>query len=222
MPPPETNTEESMQPTAIAVFARAPVAGEVKTRLIPRLGTEGAAAFQHALIGRTLSTAVAADLGPVSLWCSPDCEHPAFTAYAKGFEVALCPQRGADLGARMLAAFLHLCRERHAILIGTDCPALTADDLRKAAEALARGHDAVLMPAEDGGYALVGLRRPTASLFAAMPWGSDRVIAETRLRLRRARLTWQELPVSWDVDRPEDLDRLEASGLMGESLLLRR
>src|SRR4029453_11354072 len=136
-----------MHRPGVAVFARAPVAGAVKTRLIPRLGAEGAATFQHALIGRALSTAVAADQGPVSLWCSPDCEHPALVAYANEFDVALWPQRGADLGARMLGAFSHLCRAGPAILIGTDCPAITAEDLRAAAEALARGHDAVVMPA---------------------------------------------------------------------------
>src|SRR5947207_748638 len=82
MPPLDIPAEPSSGRTPIAVFARAPVAGKVKTRLIPRLGAERAAALQHALIGHTLRTALAADVGPVSLWCAPDCEHPAFIAFA--------------------------------------------------------------------------------------------------------------------------------------------
>jgi len=202
----------------IAIFARAPVAGEAKTRLIPRLGAEGAAALQHALIHRALATAVAAELGSVSLWCSPDCEHPAFVSFSKRFGVPLYPQRGADLGARMFHAFSRLCLQREALLIGTDCPALTVAELRTAARALQEGDDAVIVPAEDGGYVLVGLRHPVASLFYGIPWGSDGVMDHTRVRLRSADLRWHELPSSWDVDRPEDLDRLRSSGLMAEAM----
>jgi uncharacterized protein len=202
----------------IAIFARAPVAGQAKTRLIPRLGAEGAAALQHALIRQTLHTALAADLGAVSLWCAPDCDHPAFISFSKHFGVPLYPQHGADLGARMFHAFSRLCRQREALVIGTDCPALRAAGLRTAAEALRERNDAVFVPAEDGGYVLVGLRHAVASLFHGIPWGSDRVMDHTRERLRNAGLRWRELPPSWDLDRPEDLDRLRASGLMAEHL----
>lgn len=122
----------------------------------------------------------------------------------------------------MLDAFSYLCPRGTAIVIGTDCPVLSADDLRAAAAALAHGHDAVVTPAEDGGYVLLGLCRPVAALFTAMPWGSNQVIAETRLRLWRTRMRWLELPASWDVDRPEDFDRLEASGLMNDGVALPR
>ncbi len=206
----------------IAVFARAPVAGEAKSRLIPHIGAERAAELQHALMRRSLRTALAANLGPVSLWCTPHCEHPAFGACAEQFDVPLFAQQGADLGARMFAAFSELGRRGSTVLIGTDCPALTAVDIRAAAEALMRGRDAAFIPAEDGGYVLIGLARPIASLFDSIPWGSDRVMAETRLRLRHAGSSWQELPASWDVDRPEDYDRLEASGLMNDALALPR
>ncbi len=206
----------------IAVFARAPVAGEAKSRLIPSLGAERAAELQHRLLRRSLCTALSAKLGPVSLWCAPHCMHPAFIACAEQFDVPLFAQRGADLGARMFDAFSELCERGSTILIGTDCPALTAFDMRAAAEGLMQGQDAAFIPAEDGGYVLVGLGRPIASLFDSMPWGSDQVMAETRLRLRRARARWLELPASWDVDRPEDYDRLEASGLMNDTLALPR
>ena len=202
----------------IAIFARAPVAGRAKTRLIPRLGAEGAAALQHALIRRSLRTALAANLGSVFLWCTPDCDHPAFSGSSEQFGVPLYPQHGADLGARMFHAFTRLCRRGEALAIGTDCPALTVGELHAAAGALREGNDAVFVPAEDGGYVLVGLRHPIASLFHGIPWGSDRVMDQTRAHLRRAGLRWRELTPSWDVDRPEDLDRLRASGLMAEPI----
>ncbi len=118
------NAEPAATRIGIAVFARAPVAGEVKTRLIPRLGAERAAALQHNLIRRSLRTAISADLGQVSLWCSRDCAHPAFMACSEQFAVPLFPQRGADLGARMQDAFSHLCRRGSAILIGSEPPSL--------------------------------------------------------------------------------------------------
>ncbi|HEV8553717.1 MAG TPA: TIGR04282 family arsenosugar biosynthesis glycosyltransferase [Casimicrobiaceae bacterium] len=175
-----------------------------------------AAALQGALIHRTLRTALAANPGSVSLWCAPDCEHPAFVGCSEQFGVPLYPQRGPDLGARMFHAFTRLCRQREVLVIGTDCPALTAAELRTAALALLEGNEAVFVPAEDGGYVLVGLRHPLASLFHGIPWGSDRVMDQTRERLRSAGLRWQELTPSWDVDRPEDIDRLRASGLIAE------
>lgn len=203
-------------PVDIAIFARAPVAGAAKTRLIPRLGAEAAAALQHALIHRALRTAVAANVGSVSLWCAPNCEHPALVGCSKQFGVSLYPQHGSDLGVRMFDAFTRLCRQGDAIVIGTDCPALTAAELRTAAEALREGNDAVFVPAEDGGYVLVGLRHAIASLFCGIPWGTNGVMDHTRTRLRDAGLRWHELPASWDVDRPADIDRLRASGLMAE------
>jgi rSAM/selenodomain-associated transferase 1 len=202
----------------IAIFARAPVAGQAKTRLIPRLGAEGAAGLQHALIRRALRTALAANLGAVSLWCAPDCDHPAFVGCSEQFSVPLYSQHGADLGARMFHAFTRLCRQGEALVMGTDCPALTVGELRAAAGALREGNDAVFVPAKDGGYVLVGLRHAVASLFHGIPWGGDRVMDHTRERLRSAGLRWQELAPSWDVDRPEDLDRLRASGLMVEPI----
>lgn len=194
----------------IAVFARAPVPGQTKTRLIPRLGAHGAAALQRILMRRTLETALAANVGPVSLWCAPDCKDPAFVELSELFRVSCYPQRGADLGERMFQAFAHICRRSAALVIGTDCPALTTPELRTAAYALEQGTDAVFVPAEDGGYVLVGLRHAQASLVHGISWGSGRVMDETRERLRRSALRWVELRSSWDVDRPEDLDRLLA------------
>ncbi len=118
-------------------------------------------------------------------------------------------------GARMLACLLSptdnpspLGKGTATLLIGTDCPALTGKHLRAAASALA-DHDAVLIPAEDGGYVLIGLTHAVPELFTDMPWGSAGVAAETRARLAHLGLRWRELDALWDVDRPEDLARLE-------------
>ena len=108
-----------------------------------------------------------------------------------------------------------LRRHPGAILIGSDCPALRPADLRAAARALRGNADAVLSPAEDGGYALIGVRRAARGLFQGVEWGSARVLAQTRLRLKRLRWRWRELRTVWDVDRPEDVARLRKSRLLG-------
>lgn len=198
----------------VAVFARAPIPGRCKTRLIPRLGPAGAAALQTQLVERTLCTALAAGLGPVSLWCAPDRGHPFFAELSARLRVALHDQRGADLGARMLDAFERLTPAGPVLLVGTDCPMLVPGLLADCARRLSAAADAVFLPAEDGGYALVGLRAPVPELFAGMPWGSDRVMAETRARAARLGVPLAEPALVFDLDRPEDYDRALALGLV--------
>lgn len=194
--------------STIAVFARAPNPGEAKTRLIPVLGAEGAAALHRALVLRTLGTAVDAGVGPVQLWCAADAGHPFFAECSRRFGVPVVSQCEGDLGDRMRHAFeVLLGASERALLVGCDIPALTPDYLRGADAALARGQDAVLGPAEDGGYVLIGLRRVTAEVFEHIGWGRADVLDITRGRF--ADLGWRhvELPTLWDVDRPEDLAR---------------
>ena len=195
--------------TPILVFAKAPVPGEVKTRLIPALGAAGAATLHERLVDRTLATAAAAATGPVELCCAPDDPHPVLAALARERGAALAAQGPGDLGDRMHAAFGRaLAAAPAAIVIGCDCPALAPQHLRAAAAALAGGADAVLAPAEDGGYVLIGLARTDASLFAGIAWGGPDVLEHTRGRLRALGWRWQELETLWDVDRPADLARL--------------
>jgi rSAM/selenodomain-associated transferase 1 len=191
----------------IAVFARAPVPGRTKTRLIPALGPEGAARLHERLLRKTVDSACAAGLGPVTLWCAPDTAHPLFAELAAGNRIALTVQAGPDLGARMHQAFA--TAGGPLLLIGTDCPALTPTLLRQAAAALQTA-SAVFAPAEDGGYVLVGLHGPEKRLFENVDWGTHAVMEQTRARLHEARLRWRELPPTWDVDRPDDLPRLKA------------
>lgn len=181
--------------TKVIVFAREPRAGRVKTRLIPLLGEQGAARLHARLVERAIGTARAAGLGEVKL------------AWARR-------QRGADLGERMHHAFARdLRRARRVILIGSDCPVLRARDLVRAARWLAGGADAVFAPAEDGGYALIGLRRLSPRLFEGIQWGGAQVMAQTRVRLAALGWRWRELPEVWDVDRPEDVERLRRARL---------
>jgi len=199
------------------VFAKAPRAGTVKTRLIPALGAEGAATLHRQLLHGTLVTVTNAGLGPVELHVAPDTSDAFLQDCARRFGVALAPQRGHDLGTRMCHAFDEaLARHARVILVGTDCPVLTEQHLRDADAALdpaqttqpiRGGNDAVLIPAEDGGYALIGLRQCDARLFEGIAWGSDTVLAATRARLKALGWRWHELETLWDIDRPEDYRR---------------
>ena len=193
---------------AIAVFVRAPAAGAAKTRLIPALGAAGAARLQRRLAVHALGVAQRAAIGPVVIWAAPDAEHRFFRAVQRHCVVGVHAQAGADLGERMAAAFA--AQAGPLLLIGSDCPALQPAHLAVAARNLLDdgGKDAVFIPAEDGGYVLVGLRHPQPSLFQRVEWGSGSVMAQTRQRLAGLGLRWAELPRLWDVDRPEDLARM--------------
>ena len=198
----------------VAVFARAPVPGRVKTRLAPRLGAEGAARLHASLVRRALATALEARIGPVELWCSPDSADPFFAQCHDELHVALYEQQGDDLGERMAHAFERALADGSAlIVIGSDCPALTPADLVAARDAL-RSADAAITPAEDGGYVLIALKRPVEPLFQSMAWGTAEVMAQTRERLAKAGVAAVELATRWDVDRPADYDRLVREGLL--------
>ena len=193
-------------PAAVAIMAKAPVPGLAKTRLIPLLGAAGAARAQRGFVLRTLQTVRAASTGPLTLWCAPDVYHRFFTALQRTCGVVCAAQAEGDLGQRMRAAMDHHFAQTPQtpwLVVGTDCPALTPAHLQQAAYALQQ-HDAVLIPAEDGGYVLLGLRRPMPKVFERVDWSTPRVLAQTRERLLEAGARWLELPTLWDVDEPAD------------------
>ncbi|MGH8745981.1 MAG: TIGR04282 family arsenosugar biosynthesis glycosyltransferase [Burkholderiales bacterium] len=195
----------------VIVFARAPQPGRVKTRLIPCLGAWGAARLHRHLVRRTLRVALAARCGPVELHGAPRARHAFFLQCASNRTITLRGQRGCGLGERMFNAIADgLRRQRAVILVGTDCPALRVSDLSRAACALAGGCDAVVAPAEDGGYPLIGLRRLSPRLFERIAWGGPDVFARTAEELDRLGWRWRRLRELWDLDRPEDLARLRA------------
>jgi hypothetical protein len=191
----------------IAILAKAPVAGLSKTRLIPTIGAHAAAVLQERMTERAVATALAAQAGPVTLWCAPDPGHVSFRNLCKLGQLTLRRQADGDIGERMLAAFI--AHDGPTLLIGSDCPAFTPEHLRAAAQVLRDGKDVVLTPAEDGGYVLIGTHRPRAELFEGMIWSTPSVLADTRERIAALGLSCVEMPALWDVDTERDLDRLE-------------
>ncbi len=197
---------------SLLVFAKEPVPGTVKTRLAAALGEREAAAVYRELTEATLAQAGlalhAGVVGRIELWCTPDPDSDHFRRLAARFGATLHLQQGDDLGERMAGALIEaLSRADRALLIGTDCPALDVGYLAQASDALA-AHDAVLGPAQDGGYVLVGARRPLA--FAGVRFSTRDALADTRAAFARAGIRCTELPTSWDVDDAADLDRWRA------------
>jgi uncharacterized protein len=175
------------------------------------LGVDGAASLQDRFIRRTVETAAQAATGPTTLWTDPDERHPVFRELSQRYSLTLARQPAGDLGSRMLAALVQA--NGPALVIGTDCPSLTALHLRDAAEALRSGAEVVVIPADDGGYVLIGMRKPIPDLFAEMAWGTDAVMAETRRRVTDLGLPWRQPAHLWDVDRPTDVRRMRREGL---------
>ncbi len=191
------------------LMAKAPLPGQVKTRLMPALGPEGAAALAAAMLERAVTTAVAAGLGPVELCVAPALPLPIWQQLQWPPGLRWSAQGDGDLGARMARAAGRALQEGDAVLlIGMDCPALGVPQLQTAAAQL-HSHEAALVPTQDGGYALLGLRRLQPSLFTAMPWSTPAVLPETRRRLAAAGCSWQEQPPLVDIDTPDDLASLE-------------
>ena len=201
MPPSNTS------PVSIVILAKAPIPGFAKTRLIPAIGAHAAAVLQERLTERTVATALAAGIGPVTLCCDPDATHDTFLKMVARMKITLRPQPPGDLGTRMLAAVA--TSTGPVLVIGTDCPALTEAHLRSAAMALRDGNDVVLIPAERGGYVLLGMRKVQPALFSNIAWGGSSVLADTRARIVEQRLMLVERPPLWDVDTEIDLARLE-------------
>lgn len=203
-----------MSDLAVLIFAKSPLPGEVKTRLIPALGEQGATQLYSRLLRRQLEWIATSTPYAMELWAAPDVTHPLFQELAERYRLSLFPQRGEDLGARMgYAAQEALERYRRLLLLGIDCPALTPGHLRQAFQWLEQGADAVLGPAEDGGYVVLGLNRWHPDLFSGHAWGSGSVAASTRQALRKLGWQWRELPQLWDLDRPDDLSRLAPLGI---------
>lgn len=200
------------QSTALVIMAKAPEAGLAKTRLIPALGAEGAAQLAKQLLDQTIRAArQASAFNHLELCVTPHADHPAFSVFR---ELTITEQVPGDLGQRMRAAFECVLRQYdRAIMIGTDAPAITAADLDKAAVDLA-AHDAVFVPALDGGYALIGLKRVWPALLTDIPWSTAHVMQTTRDRLRELGLSWHEYTPVADIDEEQDLIHLPEGFLL--------
>jgi hypothetical protein len=198
-----------MNAVRIIIIAKEPRPGLAKTRLIPALGTQGAAELADQLLRHTVTQALAADVGPVELCVTPDQDADYWRHWRDNDRIELTEQCDGDLGKRMArAAEQGLASGSSIMLIGTDCPQLEAPRLQAMAAALTQ-QDACLCPVLDGGYSLLGLRRFNPLLFNDIPWSTDQVTTLTRDRLRQLGWRWHESEPLWDLDEPEDLARLQ-------------
>jgi rSAM/selenodomain-associated transferase 1 len=201
--------------TLLIQFARAPVPGRVKTRMLPELSEAAACELHRALVLWTCRRLVGSRIGPVQLAVTGAPADPLFRQCTTIGASAILVQRGRDLGERMHHALAEGLREyAKVVVVGSDCPAIDGAYVSRARDAL-DGSPVVLGPAVDGGYVLVGLTAPLPGLFEAMPWGTGKVLAETRRRLRAMHLIWAELEPLADIDEPRDLavwERVRGAG----------
>lgn len=188
------------------IFAKAPIPGFSKTRLIPALGSQGAAVLARRMLQGTLAAAIEADIGPVELCVTPSPDSKGWREETIAPGVELTDQGSGDLGERMAgAAERGIARGEPVLLVGTDCVEMSPTLLRRVAARLLQGADALIHPTADGGYAVLGLNRFSHQLFRAIPWGTDRVAATSIARLRELGWTFLSEAILHDVDTPEDL-----------------
>jgi rSAM/selenodomain-associated transferase 1 len=187
-----------MDPPAVSLMLKAPRAGFVKTRLARSVGLDEATGIYRRLVEHQIAQIPAA--WPAHIHFAPaECGDVMRTWL--GADHLYSPQPDGDLGARLSAAMrAHFAVKTSPVMfLGGDCPSLTSARLEQAAGLLAAA-DAVLIPAMDGGYCLLALRRPDPHLFTSIPWSTPRVADETRHRLRERGFSWKELPALEDVD----------------------
>lgn len=194
--------------TAILVFCKAPIAGQVKTRLIPDLSAQQAVDVHIELTKRILLLLTDSPLCPIQLWCTPDTSHPFFSDCVDEYQLSLHQQQGDDLGQRMNHAIsTALVDFSKVLLVGCDCPSLTIADFDFAIRSLQTPQDIVLSPAEDGGYVMIGMTKANPELFSNMTWGHSTVLDTSRQRIKQARLRLNETRQQWDIDTFGDLQR---------------
>lgn len=190
----------------IVIFAKAPLPGFAKTRLVPALGEDGAARLAERMLRHTVTEALAAEVGEVELCVTPEQNSQEWQSLRDpAWTVDWQAQGDGDLGARLARATERSLAERGAVLlIGTDCPGLTRDHLRVAAARL-QSHNAVIIPSADGGYVLLGLTQYRPRVFQEISWSTDTVAFETLCQIGALGWTVAQLPMLRDIDEPADL-----------------
>jgi len=186
------------------IFAKAPRAGDVKTRLIPALGAQGATELAQRLLQHAIAEAVVADIGTLEL-CATRSDEGVWQDIPLAATVTRSEQGEGDLGERLArVAERVIAAGRSVLLIGTDCPGLDAQYLRRVAQAL-ETVDVVMAPTADGGYAALGLNRYDPRLFANIAWSTSSVASETLSRIEQLGWTARRLGMLHDIDEPADL-----------------
>ena len=192
----------------LLVFAKPPTPGYAKTRLIPALGQQGAAELHRRLVLRTLAKVSSKGLWDVQLWCAGDINDDFFQSCLSQFDISLKTQSGSDLGKRMSNAFEDaLANYDRVVVIGTDCPLLDQKIIAESFHCLTN-YPVVINPAEDGGYVLLGLKSVDDKVFENVSWGTSLVTQQTLSNLNKLNWTTATLPLLWDVDLPQDLEKL--------------
>lgn len=199
--------------TAILIFARQPVPGKVKTRLIPALGIDNATRLYVQMLRQSINTAVNSHLADILLYISAESDPQYFLSNPLTSEIKLQIQQGNNLGEKMFNALEQtLIKYKRAVLIGTDCPFLNAGILHAAILALntdkADRNTMVFSPSLDGGYVLVGASQVCRGVFKDIAWGTGLVMSQTRSALQKQQLQWRELKKLQDIDTGEDLSAL--------------
>lgn len=200
----------AMEPLLLLQFAREPQEGRVKTRMLPHLSASQACHLHSELTLWTCRQLLDSGLGPVEMSVAGDTRHTLFDQCLALGVTRVSQQCGRDLGQRMYNAFQRGLEQYAAVvLVGSDCPDIDPDYLKRAVAALQTA-PIVVGPANDGGYVLLGARVVTEDLFNGISWGTDQVFVQTQRALAREGLQWAELPRLTDIDRPEDLAIWEA------------
>jgi len=190
----------------LIIFAKAPEAGKVKTRLIAGIGRRRATSLYKDMLTKTLNTARKAGFSEIHVCVSGNTGNEYFTRLKSRHYVKLYKQRGKDLGQRMSNALdTALRRFPYAVLIGSDCPSLSSSDLKLATDYLENKTDVVLGPADDGGYYLIGLRKNNPRLFSGIEWGKETVFTDTCSYIKALNWRVRFLSMRWDVDLTVDL-----------------
>ncbi|WP_141735069.1 TIGR04282 family arsenosugar biosynthesis glycosyltransferase [Oligoflexus tunisiensis] len=197
-----------MNSTRIIIFAKAPVPGFAKTRLIPALGAESAAQLAQRMLMHTLEQALLAGADEVELCATPSLQDDSWRGLALAPGIIQTEQGSGDLGERLARASSRAAAAGHnVLLVGTDCPALDAAAMQAAMQAL-KSRDSVLIPTFDGGYALLGFKTFHSTLFENIHWSTASVARETQDRIQALSWTLATLPMLHDIDEPDDLQWL--------------
>ncbi|SMN11986.1 hypothetical protein SPBRAN_189 [uncultured Candidatus Thioglobus sp.] len=194
-----------MNNSALLIFTRAPIPGQTKTRLIPLLGAQGAAEFHQTTLRKTLAHAIVSNYKQIEIWYDGERNHPFLKKCSLDFNSTLHTQQGENLGEKMHHAIQNALKKNTLVtLIGSDCPALTADILNQAYTHLSCSTSVTLGPTQDGGYYLIGMHQANAAIFQGINWGENTVIEQTRKNLAKAGIEHIELATLADIDTPKD------------------
>lgn len=204
----------------ITVFAKSPLPGNVKTRLGKDIGSRNAVRLYKKMLYKVLSNITKYNDYNVELWCAPDTKHPFIRQCSREFDITLKKQNGKDLGERMYYAFKKsLSKYQYCILIGSDIPDISIDDIEKSYSLLSDTTDVAIMPTNDGGYGLIATGKRMPSLFRGLSWSTKSVLEKTRRKITKKGYRYQLLSSKMDIDTKQDLRQYRFIGSKNESYL---